>query len=75
MTSDLITAENRLAKLGIHLPDPPPPFGPYVPAQPRVTCYRVGYPDEPKMAALLVAHHRPGFHFRVVKEREGGRRR
>jgi hypothetical protein len=30
--------------------------------QPRVTCYRVGKPmDEPRIAALLVAHHRPGF--------------
>ena len=29
--------------------------------QPRVTCYRVGLRmDEPRMAALLVAHHRPG---------------
>jgi enamine deaminase RidA (YjgF/YER057c/UK114 family) len=26
------TAEDRLAKLGIHLPDPPTPFGAYVPA-------------------------------------------
>src|SRR5215212_9612151 len=30
--------------------------------QPRVTCYRVGVRiGEPQMAALLVAHHRPGF--------------
>ena len=29
--------------------------------QPRVTCYRVGIRmNEPRMAALLVAHHRPG---------------
>src|SRR3954452_14836851 len=31
-TATLTTAEDRLAKLGIHLPDPPTPFGPYVPA-------------------------------------------
>ncbi len=38
--------------------------------QPRVTCYRVGIRmNEPQMAALLVAHGRPGFYFRVV---EGG---
>jgi MOSC domain-containing protein YiiM len=37
--------------------------------QPRVTCYRVGIRmDEPRMAALLVAHHRPGFYFRVLEE-------
>ena len=30
--------------------------------QPRVTCYRVGIRmDEPRMPALLVKHHRPGF--------------
>ena len=41
--------------------------------QPRVTCYRVGLRmDEPKMAALLVAHHRPGFYFRVLEEGEVG---
>ena len=41
--------------------------------QPRVTCYRVGIRmDEPRMAALLVAHHRPGFYFRVLKEGEVG---
>ncbi|MBW4518851.1 MAG: MOSC domain-containing protein [Scytolyngbya sp. HA4215-MV1] len=41
--------------------------------QPRVTCYRVGIRmDEPKMAALLVAHHRPGFYFRVLEEGEVG---
>jgi ferredoxin-NADP reductase len=28
--------------------------------------------DEPRMAALLVAHHRPGFYFRVVEEGEVG---
>jgi enamine deaminase RidA (YjgF/YER057c/UK114 family) len=32
MTSDATTAEDRLAKLGIHLPDAPMPFGAYVPA-------------------------------------------
>jgi ferredoxin-NADP reductase/MOSC domain-containing protein YiiM len=37
--------------------------------QPRVTCYRVGIRmDEPGMAALLVAHGRPGFYFRVLEE-------
>jgi ferredoxin-NADP reductase/MOSC domain-containing protein YiiM len=36
--------------------------------QPRVTCYRVGIRmDEPRMAALLVEHHRPGFYFRVLQ--------
>lgn len=39
--------------------------------QPRVTCYRVGIRmDEPRMAALLVAHHRPGFYLRVLREGE-----
>ena len=39
--------------------------------QPRVTCYRVGIRmDEPRMAALLVEHHRPGFYFRVLKAGE-----
>jgi ferredoxin-NADP reductase/MOSC domain-containing protein YiiM len=42
-------------------------------SQPRVTCYRVGIRmDEPRMAALLVAHHRPGFYFRVLREGEVG---
>ncbi|MEU8589199.1 MOSC and FAD-binding oxidoreductase domain-containing protein [Streptomyces sp. NPDC048664] len=37
--------------------------------QPRVTCYRVGMRlGEPSMAALLVAHHRPGFYLRVLTE-------
>jgi MOSC domain-containing protein YiiM/ferredoxin-NADP reductase len=37
--------------------------------QPRVTCYRVGIRmNEPQMAALLVAHGRPGFYFRVLEE-------
>jgi ferredoxin-NADP reductase/MOSC domain-containing protein YiiM len=41
--------------------------------QPRVTCYRVGIRmNEPRMPALLVAHHRPGFYFRVLKEGEVG---
>src|SRR5579864_189773 len=41
--------------------------------QPRVTCYRVGIRmNEPRMAALLVAHHRPGFYFRVFQEGEVG---
>src|ERR1700677_2101521 len=41
--------------------------------QPRVTCYRVGIRmSEPRMPALLVAHHRPGFYFRVLEEGEVG---
>src|SRR4051795_3149418 len=32
MTSNSTTAEDRLAKLGIRLPDAPAPFGAYVPA-------------------------------------------
>ncbi|WP_431278516.1 MOSC domain-containing protein [Leifsonia poae] len=40
-------------------------------SQPRVTCYRVGIRlDVPQMASLLVAHRRPGFYFRVIKEGE-----
>jgi MOSC domain-containing protein YiiM len=39
--------------------------------QPRVTCYRVGIRmNEPQMAALLVAHGRPGFYFRVREKGE-----
>jgi ferredoxin-NADP reductase/MOSC domain-containing protein YiiM len=39
--------------------------------QPRVTCYRVGIRmNEPRVPALLVAHGRPGFYFRVVEEGE-----
>jgi ferredoxin-NADP reductase/MOSC domain-containing protein YiiM len=39
--------------------------------QPRVTCYRAGLRiGEPRMAALLVAHHRPGFYCRVLTEGE-----
>src|SRR5499427_487951 len=41
--------------------------------QPRVTCYRVGIRmDEPRMPALLVEHHRPGFYFRVLETGEVG---
>jgi len=41
--------------------------------QPRVTCYRVGIRmNEPRMAALLVAHRRPGFYYRVLQEGEVG---
>jgi enamine deaminase RidA (YjgF/YER057c/UK114 family) len=32
MTTNSTTAEDRLARLGIHLPDAPTPFGAYVPA-------------------------------------------
>jgi ferredoxin-NADP reductase/MOSC domain-containing protein YiiM len=40
-------------------------------SQPRVTCYRVGIRlDEPRMAALLVEHHRPGFYLRVLEAGE-----
>jgi ferredoxin-NADP reductase/MOSC domain-containing protein YiiM len=40
-------------------------------SQPRVTCYRLGLRmNEPQMPSLVVAHHRPGFYFRVI--REGG---
>ena len=39
--------------------------------QPRVTCYRLGIRmNEPQMPALVVAHHRPGFYLRVLKEGE-----
>lgn len=42
-------------------------------SQPRVTCYRVGIRmNEPRMPALLVTHHRPGFYFRVLQEGEVG---
>ena len=42
---------------------------------PRVTCYRVGIRmNEPRMPALLVAHHRPGFYFRVLQEGRVGAR-
>ena len=37
--------------------------------QPRTTCYRVGIRmNEPRMAALLTGHGRPGFYFRVLEE-------
>ena len=37
--------------------------------QPRVTCYRVGMRlEHAQLPALLVAHHRPGFYFRVIQE-------
>jgi ferredoxin-NADP reductase/MOSC domain-containing protein YiiM/ferredoxin len=39
--------------------------------QPRVTCYRVGIRmAAPRMPALLVQHHRPGFYLRVLQEGE-----
>jgi ferredoxin-NADP reductase/MOSC domain-containing protein YiiM/ferredoxin len=38
-------------------------------SQPRVTCYRVGLRlDDPRIPALLVQHHRPGFYLRVLEE-------
>src|SRR5262245_53706703 len=37
--------------------------------QPRVTCYRVGIRmSDPRIPALLVSHHRPGFYLRVLRE-------
>jgi ferredoxin-NADP reductase/MOSC domain-containing protein YiiM len=37
--------------------------------QPRVTCFRVGIRmNDARMPALLVARHRPGFYFRVLRE-------
>jgi ferredoxin-NADP reductase/MOSC domain-containing protein YiiM len=40
-------------------------------SQPRVTCFRAGLRiGEPELAALLVAHHRPGFYMRVITEGE-----
>jgi ferredoxin-NADP reductase/MOSC domain-containing protein YiiM/ferredoxin len=39
--------------------------------QPRVTCYRVGIRmNDPRIPALLVSHHRPGFYLRVIEEGE-----
>jgi ferredoxin-NADP reductase/MOSC domain-containing protein YiiM len=39
--------------------------------QPRVTCFRLGIRmNVPEMAALVVAHHRPGFYLRVIEEGE-----
>jgi ferredoxin-NADP reductase/MOSC domain-containing protein YiiM/ferredoxin len=41
--------------------------------QPRVTCYRLGIRmNEPRMPSLVVAHRRPGFYFRVLREGEIG---
>ena len=41
--------------------------------QPRDTCYRLGIRlENPQMPALVVAHHRPGFYFRVIQEGELG---
>ncbi|MBV8565844.1 MAG: MOSC domain-containing protein [Methylobacteriaceae bacterium] len=41
--------------------------------QPRVTCYRSGIRmNDPRVPALLVAHHRPGFYLRVLEEGEVG---
>lgn len=41
--------------------------------EPRVTCYRVGIRmGRPDMAALLVAHHRPGFYMSVLQEGDVG---
>ena len=41
--------------------------------QPRVTCYRLGIRmNNPQMAALLVAHRRPGFYCRVITQGEVG---
>jgi ferredoxin-NADP reductase/MOSC domain-containing protein YiiM len=38
-------------------------------SQPRVTCYRLGLRmDEPRMPTLVVAHHRPGFYLRTIRE-------
>jgi MOSC domain-containing protein YiiM len=40
-------------------------------SQPRVTCYKLGMRlDHPPMPALVVAHGRPGFYFRVILEGE-----
>jgi ferredoxin-NADP reductase/MOSC domain-containing protein YiiM len=42
-------------------------------SQPRDTCYRVGIRlNHPEIPALLVAHRRPGFYFRVIQEGEIG---
>jgi ferredoxin-NADP reductase/MOSC domain-containing protein YiiM/ferredoxin len=42
-------------------------------SQPRDTCYRVGIRlNRPDIAALLVAHHRPGFYLRVIQEGDIG---
>jgi MOSC domain-containing protein YiiM len=37
--------------------------------QPRVTCHRVGIRmDDPRIPALLISHHRPGFYVRALTE-------
>jgi ferredoxin-NADP reductase/MOSC domain-containing protein YiiM/ferredoxin len=42
-------------------------------SQPRDTCYRVGIRlQHPEIPALLVAHRRPGFYFRIIQEGEIG---
>jgi ferredoxin-NADP reductase/MOSC domain-containing protein YiiM/ferredoxin len=42
-------------------------------SRPRDTCYRVGIRlQHPEIPALLVAHRRPGFYFRVIQEGEIG---
>ena len=42
-------------------------------SQPRDTCYRVGIRlNNPGIAALLVAHRRPGFYLRVIQEGDIG---
>jgi MOSC domain-containing protein YiiM/ferredoxin-NADP reductase len=42
-------------------------------SQPRDTCYRLGIRlERPEMAALVVAHRRPGFYLRVIQEGEIG---
>ena len=42
-------------------------------SQPRDTCYRVGIRlNHPEIPALLVAHRRPGFYFRVIQEGDIG---
>src|ERR1700752_709930 len=41
--------------------------------QPRVTCYRLGIRmNDPQMPALVVAHRRPAFYFRVLQEGQVG---
>jgi ferredoxin-NADP reductase/MOSC domain-containing protein YiiM len=41
--------------------------------QPRVTCWRLGIrTEEPRMPALVYAHGRPGFYFRVLEEGDVG---
>jgi ferredoxin-NADP reductase/MOSC domain-containing protein YiiM/ferredoxin len=38
-------------------------------SQPRVTCYRLGMRmSESRMPSLVVAHHRPGFYLRTIRE-------